>query len=366
LCLWVLQRHPVLEGATKNENMKTKYQHYFHWVALGGLCVCLQVHAQTTPAQVYVKDSKNSLFLLSGNNITSISDLDKLKLTPKLFSTKFEIFGVPESNVSKVVSTTTRSDYYAPGMQLPTITYLPTKKAVIKYGAKVDTLKSDSIKDLKSFAIRDQASLFNYNETAAMTQLNANGYSYELTSDGTLHYWKNNQHTYINKTLLTYDVYFYNSTSGSYRIRRLYKKYAGNKVYPVIVVKQYFEKMFSNNQVNAMREEEEKISYPGLALATSLGGKSLMDDPSTWTIPDKSKSGSLVSSHYNKSDESISIQGNVPKEVKILGVYNMHGQKVSDAQSYDKIDKQALPNGYYKILKTVDGIIETETLIINN
>ncbi len=341
--------------------METKYHKYYHWVVLGGLCLCLNMKAQTTTAiQGYTKTTKHVMKLLNRNDFANMNALDKLKLAAKTNVAKYEIQGTNENSPTGVKITIPSSDLFGAGMERPTYQYTPTQ-IITKTGARTHTEPLPAFMQLNQFVPISCNNLFDYSPNVMMDSLRKNNISYEYATDGTLHFWVGSNHTYINKITLTLTKTHYDIEEGNTRIRVKYKKFAGNKVYPVLESNQKIIRL--TNNVRVLEEEEITTSYTGLSEV--IGGKVLNTVPTQNNAFAKNSLGKIESAFYAEENAPTPLNEVDCYNAEIKGVYNMYGQKLKDIKRSEDIKTLGLPAGIYKILKICDNKIKTETIIIS-
>jgi hypothetical protein len=340
--------------------MKTKYHKYFHWTVLGGLCICLNMNGQTATIQGYTKSTKHVMKLLNKNDFSNMNELDKLRLAVKTNVAKYDIQGTNENSPTGVKITITSSDFFGTAMQIPEYQY-STTKVTTKIGTKSTTAALPPYVQLKSFVPFSCNNLFNYSPTAMMDSLKKRNVSYQYATDGTLHFWIGNKHSFINKTTLTITRVQFDLIEGNTKTRIKYQKFTGNKVYPVLESNQKIIKLANN--VKVLEEEEISTSYTGLAVMA--GGKILDSGNTQYNDFAKNMSGQIQAAFYADENVAEHLDEIDCVNAEIKGVYNMYGQKLNDIKHSEDIKLLGLPAGIYKILKLCDNKIKTETIIIS-
>jgi hypothetical protein len=339
--------------------MKTKYHKYFHWVALGGLCLAFSLNLNAQTLQGYTKTTKHVMRLLNKSDFANLSILDRLTLEAKTSQIKHEVFGTNETSPSSVKMTVLRSDVFN-YMQLPTYTYTSNTVST-KIGNTTRTRNLVETANLNAFVPISMHHLFNYNTEAMLDSLEENNVSFTYTDDGTIHFWVGNSHSFINGNTLTTTRTNYDNENGNTLTKIMYQRFVGNKVYPVLESNQHIEIL--ENNVKVLIEDEVRTTYTNLILINNGNAKIINEDESTIKFA-KTKNVKVIRVHDALADEAKK-ESDACSTGEILSLYNMYGQKLKTISKRSDIDGLGLSNGIYKLLKQCKDKIITETIIIN-
>jgi hypothetical protein len=241
--------------------MKTKYHRYYHWIVLGGLCLCLNMNGQETIKQVYTKEVKTTYRCLNEQDMINLPLSEKTEVMPAKEKFTYTVYQSGNS-ITKVKSELTESNQIKYGMCKSSWVFYPTYTTITTCGNSRNMPSNESL-NLSGAEMVDKTNLFNYATDAAFLQnVSENGANYHLLTDGTLGLWKDNHYKSINKTRLTDKEIRIVEGLGTLQTKRMFKKFSNNQILLVYSEEDYLKTLRSGTKVSV--KTKTTYNYPGL------------------------------------------------------------------------------------------------------
>jgi hypothetical protein len=339
--------------------METKYHKYFHWVALGGLCLCLNMQAQETVKQVYTKEVKTSYRCLNEQDMINLPLSEKTSVMPSKEKFTYTVYQ-NGNNITKVKSELTESNQIKYGMCKSSWLFYPTYTEITTCGNTRNMPSSESL-NLSGAEMVDKTNLFNYTTDATFLQsISENGANYHLLTDGTLGLWKDSHYKSINKTTLTDKEIRIVAGLGTFQSKRLFKKFSNNQILLVYSEEDYLKTLNSGTKVSV--KTKTTYNYPSLV---PINGKVLDTEyqfPATHlasVITEK-----IIDQTEDEFMESMQNSETVCLQKGFEAVYDILGKKQEGIKTYNDIKNASLKVGIYIIKYTCNGKPKSKKIII--